>query len=207
MNRAHFLLVLLVVNLSICYAAGENTNICIQRLQLSDVSIRKKDVLLELNVFQEKNDISALRKAIANLETIGGGCQISKKDFPAIRRMITELWVRVLDAIEEKYDKNFDYDANPPLINVIAPNLVGEGDLKEEYEKEIAENAVRLWKSNFNLNLKKIRSRALFVSSGILSFLYGEKPFNRAEFKEIVQGAGKEELRQKVLSHLESMEK
>lgn len=216
MNRVRFGLVLIVVIFSIFCVARENSDICPKRLQVSDVNVRKKEILADLEVFLGKNDISALRRAIENLETIGGGCQIDERDFPAIRKTLAELWVRVLGAIEKKYDRNFDYDADPPAINVIAPNpysagiaqkAIIEDALREKYEKEIAENALKLQKSNFNLNLKKIKNRSIFVSSGILAFLYGEKPFNSAEFKEIVQGAGTEKLRQKVLSHLKSVEK
>lgn len=205
-----------VVNIPIRDMIIKHPPPCPQRLQLSDVNVRKKEILADLEVFLGKNDISALRRAIENLETIGGGCQIDERDFPAIRKTLAELWVRVLGAIEKKYDRNFDYDADPPAINVVAPNpypagiapsSIVEDDLREEYEKAIAENALKLQKSNFNLDLRKIRDSSIFVSSKILVFLYGEKPFNSAEFKEIVQGTGTEELRQKVLSHLKSVEK
>jgi hypothetical protein len=116
--------------------------------------------------FDLRNDVDALRKALALVEADGGGTPASKADTLRFRNDRLRLFLIVFNRIDAKLIPGFDFADLPPISSEppaasglrtgASPSSIADPALRAQYEQTIAADSARRAVYNLQYRLQKL---------------------------------------------------
>lgn len=192
-------LIITAIGLVLTGASGEaGEQQSMKKLTVKELEVHSKDILNDLKAFKEREDIQALTKAIAALKALESYERPDANEWASVRKSQAELWVRAIQMIDAKSDRDFNFDDVPemniaapgPYPSGISPASIKEPELREQYEQAIAANKRKANKYLFQHELKAIKSGIFKEAKEYLVALYAAFPEAVGELKDILQSYG-----------------
>jgi hypothetical protein len=116
-------------------------------------------------------------------------------DWPALRRASAARWLDALARLEQEVDDTFD-PADLPALNIapagtglpagVAPEVVQDPRLRQEYEQAIARNTEYILRYGRQTELRRLRERYLPVAERYVVTSYARPPERPEELRELL---------------------
>ncbi len=190
-----FFLIVVTVSLFLLGACGEvREKQPMGTLTKKKVEMTAKEIIYQLEIFKEREDIQALSKAIVMLKALNNYERPDANQWPSLRKDLAALWIRVIQVIDIKVDKAFNFN-DVPTMNIAAPGSYPSGiasesisnpELRKQYEQAIESNSRKANKYMFQYKLKSIKDSMFQEAEDYLVALYSECPEEIGELKKLL---------------------
>ena len=147
----------------------------------------------ELNRFDQQKDLEALVKAAEIIDRIEPGPNLDLEQRAVARRVKLELWLSLLNGIDEKIDPKFD-PKDVPALSVAPPAVEGQVTFagmdpqgikdpaaRREYEEAIERNSEKTKRYTFQRRLARLNAELSERAETYIKAGYPKSAANRSE--------------------------
>lgn len=172
-------------------ARDDNT---MTNLTIEAVELISKEISGGLDSFRKERAPHILEEMIERMVQLKRA-KLASKEWPAIRKLQTETWLRMLKAVDQEIDRNHE-SAFPPERNVAvpgpypsgtAPESIKEPEIRREYEKAMAVAEKARKEYVFQQKLRILRTQLLNQVEEFAVGAYSNPPPATDELRELLR--------------------
>ncbi|HRR33328.1 MAG TPA: hypothetical protein P5026_04475 [Kiritimatiellia bacterium] len=172
-------------------ARDDNT---MTNLTIEAVALISKEISGGLDSFRKEKAPRILEEMIERMVQLKRE-KLASKEWPAIRKLQTETWLRMLKAVDQEIDRNHE-SASPPERNVAvpgpypsgtAPESIKEPEIRREYEEAMAVAEKARKEYVFQQKLRILRRQLLDQAEDFAVGAYSKPPSATNELRELLR--------------------
>lgn len=182
-----------------------------EKLTMKTIEIKAREINYNLARLHKEREVQIVDQMLSNLISLQKLDKPSADEWPTERRIQTELWFKLYEAVEKEIDKNFDFNctlylnigAPGPYPSGTAPESIKEPELRKEYEKALEENRKKIDERNFQYDLRKAEKKLFDKLEYFLVEAYSQPPSSIDELRKMMDTYKiNEEVRNRILKKL-----